>query len=840
MAAPYIASHSDLIQACYREVGIDPRNIDYIEAQGMGSPVADMAEWGACNQALKALAKEQGVVLEPGRCRVSTLKPMAGHMNSASALGALFKIICSLQTNTLHKILDFTEINPHLDTVNQPCGLAVRTEEWPKRNTLRLAGLHSYGASGNNAHVVIEEYLDESKVEGPKSKGTVDRPALIVLSAKNEDRLRVYAQNLLDYVHLRPLTPRLEDVAYTLQVGRQAMEERWSFLVKSVHELTEKLEAYVKAPAEMDGFWRGVVKTDPNGMTPLQEGEDSQESIDRWVIKGELEKLAELWSQGFVIDWNKLYGDTKPRRIRLPAYPFANERYWIQGNEDCGLRIAETGKELHPLVHENTSDVSELRFSSTFTGQESFFAVMQGQKVLLAAAYLELARVALERAVGVGSLEEGPTGMQIKNVTWADPIALNGQAKKINIGLFVQEDRPIQYEIYSEAEAPEKEPVVHGRGVGMPYLPNETATLDIPEMLGKINHYRYGAEQYYKDFKTMGSVYGSEHRGLETVYVGDQEVLAKLSLPASVLETQDPYILHPALIDAVFQACMGLMMEPGDPALLKPFFPFAMDKIEITGKCSASMWGWIRAPESSIEPVKQAIDRDDATGRTVSEGESARWLGFHKFDIDLCDDKGQVCVRMKGVDIRAYRDPVERATPEAICEVPSLEEDAGQVRRVGKVSGQRRQPGMRGLSIEECVTWDLKELLKNFLKVPSDKLDVDTHLTDFGFDSVSLVKFAKLLTEHYGHDITPSLFFGHSTIEQLTHYFLTEHLEAVQGFYHEDAGTENVPVRVTAEDRPTERITRSGRFRFLPHDTNLGGDGTDCDYWHERYVSEVA
>ncbi len=105
IAAPNIAAHAELIHRCYSEAGADPRNIGYIEAQGMANPSTDIAEWEAFNRALGQLAEERGISLTPLRCGVSSLKPMAGHMHATSALGALFKIIRSLQTNRLHGIL---------------------------------------------------------------------------------------------------------------------------------------------------------------------------------------------------------------------------------------------------------------------------------------------------------------------------------------------------------------------------------------------------------------------------------------------------------------------------------------------------------------------------------------------------------------------------------------------------------------------------------------------------------------------------------------------------------------------------------------------------------------
>ena len=165
MAAPNPAAHAALIHRCYQETGIDPRRIRYIEAQGMGTIVGDIAEWNACNCALLDLARDGNVDLPAGNCLISTLKPMTGHMHSASALGALFKIIHSLQNRRIFKILNFTDINPDLNTQGQPCAPTAETQDWPEHALPRLAGLHSYGSGGNNAHLLIEEYREPARHE---------------------------------------------------------------------------------------------------------------------------------------------------------------------------------------------------------------------------------------------------------------------------------------------------------------------------------------------------------------------------------------------------------------------------------------------------------------------------------------------------------------------------------------------------------------------------------------------------------------------------------------------------------------------------------------------------
>ena len=141
------------------------------------------------------------------------------------------------------------------------------------------------------------------------------------------------------------------------------------------------------------------------------------------------------------------------------------------------------------------------------------------------------------------------------------------------------------------------------------------------------------SDQCYEAFKAIGFEYGPGHRGIESVHIGSGQVLAKLALPASVSGTRDQFVLHPSLMDSALQASISLMAGPDDPAasmaLLKPALPFALEELHVLDRCSPTMWASIRNSEGS-----------------KAEGK------VRKLDIDICDERGNVCVRMKGFSTR--------------------------------------------------------------------------------------------------------------------------------------------------------------------------------------------
>jgi amino acid adenylation domain-containing protein len=366
LTSPDPIAQSDLIRECCERVGLDPRRLDYIEAQGMGNPLADIAEWRAFNLALRTLAETRAVALKPGKCLVSCLKPTLGHMEPTSALGALFKVVHALQTQTIYGIHRFTKANPELDLEAQPCRLAAQNASWPKRNEPRVAGLNSYGMGGNNAHILIEEYARQQE---PAVRAYA--PALIVLSAPNEDKLSQIARGLLDWLRQHP-DEAIEDLAFTLQIGRDPMDYRLALVASSVEELAHGLDYHLNHTGSPPAFLH-TGRVEKLAPAPLR-SED-------------LNSVGHFWVAGGIVHWKDLYQGRSPRRVSLPGYPFEKRVCWL----------------------DRTSDTQSAEFSGTSLPQrvKAHLTSMLSQELNIPAAELDPNKHFLE--YGIGSL----TGLRL-------------------------------------------------------------------------------------------------------------------------------------------------------------------------------------------------------------------------------------------------------------------------------------------------------------------------------------------------------------------------------------------------------------------------------------------
>jgi len=622
---PNPTAQGELIRAALDKAGVDARLISYIEAHGTGTALGDPIEITGLTKAFEKDTQESQF------CAIGSVKSNIGHLEAAAGIAGVTKVVLQMNHKKFAPSLHSKNLNPNIDFTKTPFVVQQELAEWKQpaveingetKIYPRIAGISSFGAGGANAHVLIEEYIPKDKKETPITF-TAGNPAIAVLSARNEDQLKKQVQQLLDTIRDRQLSDNvLADLVYTLQVGREAMEERLAVAVKSMKELEEKLQGFLKGQDGISDLYQGQVKRNKETVSIFKADEELQEATEKWIERGKYTQLMEFWVKGLNFDWEKLYDGIKPHRISLPTYPFAREHYWLPKVAiKSGITTSKfSGVSLHPLLQQNTSDFNGLRYSSTFSGQEFFLAdhLVNGQCVLPGVAFLEIARAAVEQAEGLGA---GRKSLQLKDVVWSNPIVVNEQSK-VHIGLYPDENGEIAYEIYEEDDNTEQ--VIYNQGTAVVNPAKEVPTLDLKSLQAECSQGVLGFSECYETFKAMGIEYGAAYKGVEKVYVGAGQVLAKLSLPDAVANTSEQYVLHPSLMDSALQASIGLLGSGN----LKPVLPFTLQNIEIIGNCRPAMWAFIRYSE-----------KDKAKGQSL--------------DLDLCDENGTVCVSMRGYSTRS-------------------------------------------------------------------------------------------------------------------------------------------------------------------------------------------
>ena len=633
ITAPNGAAQEKLIVDTYNKFKIDPEKISYVEAHGTGTKLGDPVETNALVRAFKTFTKNKEF------CAVGSAKSYIGHTAAAAGVIGLIKVLLSLQHNKIPKLLNFKTINPLIEFKDSPFYINTDVQDWkPSKDTPRMAAINSFGHSGTNAHLVVKEYIQPKNT--PVSKRI--HPVIIPLSAKTSEQLLQKVMGLLEFINVQKdssvsseETLDLVEMGYTLQVGREAMEERLGFIVNSVEDLEKKLHKYSNGERNIENTWIGHGKPNKDIQTLFSGDVDLQEIIDKWIVENKLNSLIDLWVKGVDLDWGKLYAEVKPNRIHLPSYPFAKERYWFHKSKNKELTKKESvlSSVIHPLLHQNTSDLNQQNYTTNFNGEEFFLKNHQvnKHKVLPAVAYLEMAQVAVNKALPV---QEEPFILELKNVVWLQPVVVT-EYKQVSIVLFENDEddsaiKKIDFEIYStnnETDS-QNEEVIHCQGQAILKRKEAINKLDIDQLREEMQYSSIEPYTVYNSFKQMGLDYGPAHQGVTAIYMGEDQLLSHLSLPLVVEASQNDFTLHPSLIDCALQSCISLMVDL-DNLPFQPLLPFALESVRILSACTKEMFVWARYVKGS-KPGDKLI----------------------KLDLDLCDQEGNICVQMHGFSSR--------------------------------------------------------------------------------------------------------------------------------------------------------------------------------------------
>jgi polyketide synthase PksM len=257
---------------------------------------------------------------------------------TGAGVAGFIKVMLALKNRMLPPSINFESVNEHISLKDSPFYVNNRLKPWEVPDGVpRSACVSAFGFSGTNAHIVVEEYIPaDAAFKVPVQVGR-DKALLFVLSAKTKEQLKKYAVSVKDFVRLKE-SLNLEDLAYTLQVGRETMDHRLAFRFDSREELINSLDAFANGVLT-ENIHTAYVIRNKDGKADFGEADEDVPEVS--VLKKDLSKLARMWVKGADIDWQLLYGETNPQRISLPTYPFSKERFWVPVKEpQSGYRKA--------------------------------------------------------------------------------------------------------------------------------------------------------------------------------------------------------------------------------------------------------------------------------------------------------------------------------------------------------------------------------------------------------------------------------------------------------------------------------------------------------------------
>lgn len=683
ITAPNSLAQAAVIEKAWKDAGIDPESISYIEAHGTGTKLGDPIEIDGITRAFRKYTRRSQF------CGVGSVKTNIGHLDNAAGMAGLLKVVLALKHGEIPASLHFQKPNPKIDFANSPVYVVDSLRKWQPRSGVKRCGVSAFGLSGTNCHIVLEEAPlqvatgrgSASPVAAAKALTIQAQPRPLPLSAMTPG---VLEQLLAEYrkFFANNQDVDLTSVCYTASTGRGHYAVRAALLVNDIADAQEKLAQLNGNGANSAGVYYAEVKVrkeeerrELNALaeaklqelvaalatsaqaaeaasaeftTPAQAAEAASAELVAQpqaasAIADLLSELAQLYVKGAEIEWEELYRQQKVQKVNLPVYPFEAKRCWVRvvpaqsGHPTTGNNLLtttfgqantqHTGQTaavayLHPLLERCVEETAErVVFLTDFNPAKHW--VLSEHKVAGNCVVPGTSYLEMAREAGRKFYPEGV--LRLKDVMFISPLIANaGETREVqtivkNCGEY------LEFSVVSEDGL-----LKHAEGKIFPGDMNtapEKANA-IPEARLDIEAMKAGKEKHtfvYDDMtqpETPRAIEtGPRWWNLHELYAGENEVLAYLELKSEFAADLAQFTLHPALMD---RAVNVASQHVGQGLYL----PFTYKELKIFGATPEALYSYLR--------MKKEADRQE----TIS------------FDLTLLDTSGQVLMEIEDYTIK--------------------------------------------------------------------------------------------------------------------------------------------------------------------------------------------
>lgn len=341
LTAPNPAAQTEVIIKALKAAGVEPDTISYLEAHGTGTSLGDPIEIQGIQNAFRKYSDKKQF------CAVGTVKTNIGHLYEASGIAGLIKAVLALKYKQIPPSLNFRKPNKKIDFLNSPVYVNDKLSDWNPEGGIRRCGVSSFGFSGNNCHVILEEAPWNGKEDASYKEGYM----LFTLSARSEYSLELLVEAYKGYLAGNH-TYSIDDICYTANTGRKHHNHRIAIIAKDKDDLLEKLNRLDYSTHEENGVFYNtfniVKKTAGENRlhevleSDIRKATGAANEIVYQFVNAEkkdtdaLHEICKLYTAGANIKWKEFYRGEKGYKVNLPLYPFEKSRCWLEIPETDG------------------------------------------------------------------------------------------------------------------------------------------------------------------------------------------------------------------------------------------------------------------------------------------------------------------------------------------------------------------------------------------------------------------------------------------------------------------------------------------------------------------------
>lgn len=339
ITAPSAKSQTSLEVSVYKKADINPESITFVETHGTGTKLGDPIEVEALTKSFRTFTQKKNF------CALGAVKTNIGHAATAAGIAAVIKVLLSLKNKQLPPFTNFKSINPYIDIEDSPFYINTELKYWEPLNGFpRRAAVSSFGFSGTNVHMVI----DEPPVRQPNLQEGSSKGYLFPFSAKKKSILLESIKRFRRWLERNQDLYALRDISYTLLRGRTHFEHRAVFYASNAADLQRELDLI----EDEDSFERALYNDVKNN---VQIEKPAFREFRKYILKQlkqpnnlspaeyreMLLAVGDLFINGYEPDWRNLFNEKNLYRLSLPTYPFEKTRFWIGGKKENGVGTGE-------------------------------------------------------------------------------------------------------------------------------------------------------------------------------------------------------------------------------------------------------------------------------------------------------------------------------------------------------------------------------------------------------------------------------------------------------------------------------------------------------------------
>ncbi|SFS08599.1 type I polyketide synthase [Anaeromicropila populeti] len=548
ITAPNVAAQEDVIVNAWKDARIEPETISYVEAHGTATNLGDPVEMEGLKRAFEKYTDRKQF------CYIGSVKTNVGHLDAAAGLAGLLKVIMMLKYKKLPPCLYFQTPNKKIDFTASPMVVNDLVRDWEQEGKTRRCGISSFGISGTNCHVILEEYVSKQK----ENKQQRNPYQIVTMSAITKVQVIQIFKSYQEFLMRHPDCD-FEDFCYTANAGRGHYTCRLAVIVKSKADFlsVNLTEETIGKQAEEYYYDEHKItdrkmKTDSRCITEEEQQKLSAQAdyllheMKEDQSKEILQAFISLYIGGANPDWKALYYGGDYKRINIPTYPFAGKRHWLKMkcSEEKGKKpVSKTM--LHPFIEECTANTYGIRIYASEMAPELQWILKEHKindyYVLPGTAYIEMAHFAGRQVFQTDQIE-------INDVVFMSPLVCGeGERRILNI---ILNTRPEHTDIAIASRNETEEDWVCHVEMSIKARNKESEfgkeNADLQQIMKRC---RMLEQESFSQSDGIVKLSGLRWDNTKKIWFNETEILEYMSLDESLEEERKQFYLYPTLLD---------------------------------------------------------------------------------------------------------------------------------------------------------------------------------------------------------------------------------------------------------------------------------------------------